>query len=123
MKISRTHLFASLLLVPCVLMLATPFASAPKAKGQSASKLKEQCAQELGEQLKRFGRIMQQMGAVQDQVLEHTYAVLENDKDHALYQKNAAELQVCCATMREFNESLQKIEEQLRAYNLFLERL
>lgn len=122
MKMMQRIVLAMLLLVPCIALLADQFI-APKKKTQSISKSKEQCAQELGNQLEHFARIMQLLGNIQSKVLEHTYALLEDDKDNPLQQKNGAELQACSITMQSFNDELEDIEKQLQTYACFLKNL
>lgn len=120
MNITRTHMIMAFLMIPWVWIVMAQFV-APKKK--SASKMKEQCAQELGDQLSHFARVMQLLGSVQHKVLEHTYALLENDKENALNQKNGKELHICHTMMHTFNTSLQDIENQLQEYLIFLNNL
>lgn len=104
-------------------MLVADFIAQPKKKIPSTAKLKEQCAQELGAQLEHFARIMELCGKVQRTVLEHTYALLENDTDNPLHKKNNSALQQCHAKMCAFNETLTALEQQLREYHAYLETL
>jgi hypothetical protein len=123
MKIPRTHMIFALLIMPWMCVLAAQFVAEPKKKTPSAAKLKEECAHELGTQLEHFARIMQLLGNVQSQVLKHTYALLENDKENPLHQKNGSDLQSCHTMMCTFNDSLCNIEKKLQEYERFLEKL
>lgn len=104
-------------------MFAADFIAQPKKKKPSSAKLKELCAQELGAQLEHFARIMELCGKVQRTVLEHTYALLENDTDNPLHKKDNAALQQCHTKMCAFNETLSTLEQQLQEYQSYIETL
>ena len=104
-------------------MIAADFIAQPKKKKLSSAQLKEHCAQELGEQLQHFARIMELSGKVQRTVLEHTYALLENDSSNPLHKKDASALQQCHAAMHSFNESLTELEQRLQEYQSYIETL
>lgn len=120
MKVSR--LIIALLF--CVTyILATDFIAQPKKKKPSSAQLKELCAQELGAQLEHFARIMELSGKVQRSVLEHTYALLENDTNNPLHKKDNAALQQCHRKMCAFNEALVVLEQQLQDYQSYIQTL
>lgn len=120
MKVSR--LIIALLF--CVTyMFAADFIAQPKKKKLSSAQLKERCAQELGTQLEHFARIMELTGKVQSAVLEHTYALLENDTDNPLHKKDNGGLQECHARMVSFNQTLAALEQQLQEYQSYIQTL
>ena len=122
MNISRIQMMI-ILLVSWVCIVTAQFVAQPKKKTVSAAKVKEQCAQELGNQLEHFARIMRLLGTVQERVLEHTYALLENDKEIPLHQKNGSDLSDCHTRMCAFNKSLATMEKELQEYALFVSEL
>lgn len=104
-------------------VFAADFIAQPKKKKPSSAKLKELCAQELGAQLEHFACIMERCGKTQRLVLEHTYALLENDADNPLHKKDNDALQQCYSKMCAFNETLVTLERQLQDYQSYIQTL
>jgi len=123
MKISRTSLLFAVCMASSMCVLVAQFVAQPKKKVPSTGKIKEQCAQAFGRQLTLFAHIMESLGNVQSKVLEHTYALIENDADNALNKKNNVALQQCHDKMCALNESLAALEQELQEYRCFIEQL
>jgi len=121
MNRNRIALIIALCMMGSVYILVADFVVQPKKKVASVAKTKEQCVEDFGDLLVNIACVMKSMSEVQCAVLEHMRAILENDKDHAVNQKNNSELQACHARIRMINESLCSIDKQLQEYALFLE--
>jgi hypothetical protein len=119
----RASLLIAFMMMSGMCVLVAQFVVAPvkKHKSPSVAQLKEFCAEDLGGQLQHIACLMKSMSDVQCAVLEHMRALLENDKNHALNQKNNSELHVCHTRICMINESLQNIDKQLQEYAIFLE--